>query len=131
MEKIETFCWPHIFVVDHLSIKLLSDTNIIEVSAANTLDECWGLVNTSEETGMPCMILENVCYRRDVMAVMNMVRQGLFGELMHMECGYQHDLREVKFNNGKNGNNDNNYINNNKIKVIIFNKNFSYSSNSN
>lgn len=73
----------------------------VEVSAANTLQECWDLVNTSEETGMPCMILENVCYRRDIMAVMNMVRQGLFGELVHMECGYQHDLREVKFNNGK------------------------------
>lgn len=73
----------------------------VEVSAANTLEECWDLVNTHEETGMPCMILENVCYRRDVMAVLNMVRQGLFGEMIHLECGYQHDLREVKFNNGR------------------------------
>ena len=73
----------------------------VEVSAANTLEECWDLVNTHEETGMPCMILENVCYRRDVMAILNMVRQGLFGELIHLECGYQHDLREVKFNNGQ------------------------------
>ena len=72
----------------------------IEVSAANTLQECWDLVNTSEETGMPCMIMENVCYRRDVMAILNMVRQNLFGELVHLECGYQHDLREVKFNDG-------------------------------
>jgi hypothetical protein len=45
--------------------------------------------------------MENVCYRRDVMAVLNMVRQGLFGELLHLQGGYQHDLREVKFNNGK------------------------------
>ncbi|MDX1407250.1 MAG: Gfo/Idh/MocA family oxidoreductase [Saprospiraceae bacterium] len=73
----------------------------VEVSAANTLEECWDLVNTYEETGKPCMILENVCYRRDVMAVLNMVRQNLFGELIHLECGYQHDLREVKFNDGK------------------------------
>ena len=73
----------------------------VEVSAANTIEECWDLVNTSEETGKPCMILENVCYRRDVMAVLNMVRQGLFGELIHLECGYQHDLRNVKFNDGK------------------------------
>jgi len=73
----------------------------IEVSAANTLEECWDLVNTYEETGVPCMILENVCYRRDVMAILNMVRQNMFGELIHLECGYQHDLREVKFNNGK------------------------------
>ncbi len=73
----------------------------VEVSAANTLEECWDLVDTHEETGVPVMILENVCYRRDIMAVMNMVRQGLFGELIHMECGYQHDLRGVKFNGGE------------------------------
>jgi hypothetical protein len=41
------------------------------------------LVNTSEQTGVPCMILENVCYRRDVMAVLSMARQGLFGEIAH------------------------------------------------
>jgi hypothetical protein len=46
------------------------------------------------------MMLENVCYRRDVMAVLNMVRQGMFGELIHLQAGYQHDLREVKFNDG-------------------------------
>ncbi|MDH5804903.1 MAG: gfo/Idh/MocA family oxidoreductase, partial [Gemmatimonadota bacterium] len=58
------------------------------------------LVNTSEETGMACMLMENVCYRRDVMAVFNMVKQGMFGELMHMHCGYQHDLRNIKFQPG-------------------------------
>ena len=73
----------------------------VEVSAANTIEECWDLVNTYEETGVPVMILENVCYRRDIMAVMNMVRKEMFGELIHMECGYQHDLRHVKFNNGE------------------------------
>jgi hypothetical protein len=73
----------------------------VEVSAANTLEECWDLVNTHEETGVPVMILENVCYRRDVMAVLQMVREGRFGELLHARCGYQHDLREVKFNDGK------------------------------
>ena len=72
----------------------------VEVSAANTLEECWDLVNTYEETGTPCMILENVNYRRDIMAVLNMVRQGIFGELIHMECGYQHNLWDVKFNPG-------------------------------
>ena len=72
----------------------------VEVSAANTLEECWDLVNTYEETGVPVMILENVCYRRDVMAVMQMVREDLFGELLHARCGYQHDLRGVKFNDG-------------------------------
>ena len=72
----------------------------VEVPAATTIDECWDLVDTSEETGMSCMMLENVCYRRDVMAVLNMVRQGLFGEMVHGHCGYQHDLRGVKFNPG-------------------------------
>lgn len=73
----------------------------LEVSAANTIEECWDLVNTHEQTGKHCMILENVCYRRDVMAVLNMVRDGVFGEMMHGRCGYLHDLREVKFNDGK------------------------------
>lgn len=72
----------------------------VEVPAAVTVADCWDLVDTSEETGMPCMLMENVCYRRDVMAVLNMVRQGMFGELVHCQCGYQHDLREVKFNPG-------------------------------
>lgn len=73
----------------------------VEVSAANTLEECWDLVNTHEQTGSHLMILENVNYRRDVMAVLNMVRQNVFGEMMHFRCGYQHDLRGVKLNDGK------------------------------
>ncbi|MHA8076517.1 Gfo/Idh/MocA family protein [Aquirufa sp. TARAVU-A1A] len=73
----------------------------VEVSATVTLQESWDLVNMYEKTGSHCMILENVCYRRDVMATLNMVRQGMFGSLSHVQCGYQHDLREVKFNDGK------------------------------
>lgn len=73
----------------------------LEVSAAQTIEECWDLVNTSEQTGSHLMILENVNYRRDVLAVLNMVKQNVFGELLHFRCGYQHDLRAVKFNNGQ------------------------------
>ncbi len=73
----------------------------LEVSAANTLEECWDLVNTHEDTGSHLMILENVNYRRDVLAVLNMVKQNLFGEMLHFRCGYKHDLRGVKFNDGK------------------------------
>ncbi len=73
----------------------------VEVSAANTMEECWDLVNTHEETGSHVMILENVNYRRDILAVLNMVRQEVFGELIHFRCGYQHDLRFVKLNDGK------------------------------
>lgn len=64
----------------------------VEVPAAYTVDQCWDLVKTSESTGVHCMFLENVCYRRDVMAILNMVRQGLFGEMIHARCGYQHNL---------------------------------------
>ncbi|RUA18734.1 MAG: gfo/Idh/MocA family oxidoreductase, partial [Flavobacteriia bacterium] len=73
----------------------------LEVSAANTLEECWDLVNTHEATGSHLMILENVNYRRDVLAVLNMVKQNVFGETVHFRCGYQHDLRGVLFNDGK------------------------------
>jgi hypothetical protein len=67
----------------------------VEVPAAYTIDDCWNLVKTSESTGMPCMIMENVCYRRDVMAILNMVRQGLFGEMIHARCGYGDDLLSI------------------------------------
>ena len=72
-----------------------------EVPAALTINECWDLVNMSEKSGKLCMIMENVNYRRDIMAVLNMVRKDLFGELLHCQGGYQHDLRHVKFNDGK------------------------------
>ena len=74
-----------------------------EVPAAVTLDECWQLVETSEKTGMPCMMLENVCYYRKVMLILNMIQQGIFGELLHCEAGYQHDVRYLKGVEGKIG----------------------------
>jgi predicted dehydrogenase len=64
-----------------------------EVPAAITVEECWELVNTSEQTGMPCMLLENVNYFRNVLMVLNMIQQGIFGEIIHCEAGYQHDVR--------------------------------------
>ncbi|GAB3880555.1 Gfo/Idh/MocA family protein [Spirosoma agri] len=73
----------------------------LEVSATVTLKESWDLVNTYEKTGAHCMLLENVCYRRDVMAILNMVRQGMFGEMTYAHCGYEHDLRNIKFNDGQ------------------------------
>jgi predicted dehydrogenase len=73
-----------------------------EVILGITLQDHWDVVKTSEKYNAHVMMLENVCYRRDVMAVLNMVRQGLFGELIHLQGGYQHDLREVKFNDGVN-----------------------------
>lgn len=72
-----------------------------EVIMATTVEEHWDVVNKAEEKGLQYMMLENVCYRRDVLAVLNMIREGVFGELIHLQGGYQHDLREVKFNDGK------------------------------
>lgn len=75
-------------------------TPAVEVCGASDIDSCWNIVDTSEQTGIQVFMLENVCYRRDVMAILNMVRQGLFGEILHLEGGYEHDLRNVKFNDG-------------------------------
>lgn len=90
--------WHTVMCVDAMNAKKYVGCEVI---TGMTVEECWELVHTSERTGMPLMMLENVCYRRDVMAVMNMVRQNVFGELIHLQGGYQHDLREVKFNDGK------------------------------
>jgi len=75
----------------------------VEVSGAFSVDECWELVRTHQETETHLFFLENVNYRRDVMAVLNMVRDHVFGELIHLRSGYQHDLRRVKFNDGDGG----------------------------
>ena len=64
-----------------------------EVGGAYSIDDCWKLVNTYEKTGIHCMMLENCCYDRNEMMVMKMVREGLFGKIVHCEGGYQHDLR--------------------------------------
>jgi hypothetical protein len=72
----------------------------MEVAGAIKLHDCWDIVNASEKTGVPLMVLENVNYRRDIMAVQNMVRKGMFGEILHLQGGYQHDLRGVLFNDG-------------------------------
>jgi hypothetical protein len=56
-----------------------------EVPAAVTLDECWQLVETSEKSHKHCTMLENYCYFRKAMTILNMVRQGVFGELLHCE----------------------------------------------
>ncbi len=66
-----------------------------EVPAALSVADCWKLVDTSEKTRRHCMILENCCYGYNEMMVMNMVRAGLFGELIHGEAAYIHDLRGI------------------------------------
>lgn len=66
----------------------------IEVGGAASIEECWQMIRASEETGKFCMLLENCCYDRNEMAIFNMVKQDIFGEIIHMQGGYQHDLRD-------------------------------------
>lgn len=68
----------------------------VEVPAALTLDECWQLVEASESTRRHCIMMENCNYDKMEMMILAMAKKGLFGELLHAECGYLHDLRAVK-----------------------------------
>lgn len=76
---------------------------VTEVPAAQTVEECWELVETAEKTGRHCAILENDCYYRVVLMVLNMLRDGLLGEPLYAEAGYMHDIRAVKFGAVPNG----------------------------
>ena len=75
----------------------------VEVPAAYTLDGCWQLVETAEKTNRHCIMMENCCYGRSEMMVLNMVRAGIFGELLHAEGAYIHDLRAIKFSDKNEG----------------------------
>ncbi|MBR3504361.1 MAG: Gfo/Idh/MocA family oxidoreductase [Clostridia bacterium] len=66
----------------------------MEVGGANSVEECWELVRASEKKGVPVMLLENCCYGKEEMTLLRMVRGGLFGELVHVQGGYEHDLRD-------------------------------------
>ena len=59
------------------------------VSATANVAESWALVDAFDQTRTPCMLLESVCYRPDVMAVLDQVRQGHFGAMTHARSGYQ------------------------------------------
>jgi len=72
-----------------------------EVPAGTTIDELWQLVETSEKTKKHCMMLENCCYDFFELLTLNMARQGFFGEIVHGEGAYLHDLLSSNFN--KNG----------------------------
>jgi glycosyl hydrolase family 109/GFO/IDH/MocA oxidoreductase family protein len=70
----------------------------VEVPAALTVADCWRLVNASERTRRHCVLLENCCYGENELFILNLARQGIFGELNHAECAYLHDLRGTLFN---------------------------------
>lgn len=66
----------------------------MEVGGAYSIKQCWDLVDTYEKTKTPFMFLENCCYGRRELMALNMVQQGLFGDVVHCRGAYMHDLRE-------------------------------------
>ncbi|MFD1631275.1 Gfo/Idh/MocA family protein [Pseudopedobacter beijingensis] len=73
----------------------------VEVPAATSIEESWQLVETSERTKKHCMMLENCCYDFFELLTLNMARQGFFGEIIHGEGAYIHDLYEGNFSRKK------------------------------
>lgn len=74
----------------------------MEVGGAYNIEDCWKLVDTYEQTGVPCMFLENCCYGKYESMVLNMVRQGVLGDIVHCSGGYHHDVREEVASGEKN-----------------------------
>ncbi len=83
--------WAHHFPVAECALqhgKHVAD----EVPSAMNLEECWKLVNLSEKMQKNCMILENCCYDWFEMRTLNMAQHGVFGEILHAEGAYIHNL---------------------------------------
>lgn len=83
---------------DHIDIAIASMEAgkyvACEVGGAYSIHECWKLVDAYERTKVPCMLMENCCYGREELMILNMVKQGVFGDIIHCAGGYHHDLRE-------------------------------------
>ncbi len=73
----------------------------VEIPAATTVEDCWKLVETSERTRKHCMMLENCCYDFFELLTLNMARQGFFGEVVHVEGAYIHDIYDSFFDKTK------------------------------
>ena len=69
----------------------------LEVPAAMNVADCWRLIDTAEQTQRHCMMLENCCYDAFALTTLNMVKQGVLGEIIHAEGAYIHDLRDEYF----------------------------------
>lgn len=74
-----------------------------EVPAAYSLEDCWSIVDTSERTRRHCLMMENCNYGYNELLVLSMIKAGVFGELKHAGAAYNHDLREILFENKDEG----------------------------
>jgi hypothetical protein len=75
----------------------------IEVPGVTSIEDCWKIVRTSEETRKHCIMLENCCYGYNETLILRMVHGGEFGELLYGEGAYIHDLRDELFSNAGEG----------------------------
>ena len=66
----------------------------IEVPAAMNMEEIWALINMAEKKQLHCMMLENCVYDFFELTTLNMAQQGVFGEVLHVEGAYIHNLEE-------------------------------------
>jgi predicted dehydrogenase len=74
-----------------------------EIPMCTSVEDGWKLIKAAESSGKYCMMMENCNYDRVEMQILNMIKKDLFGDLVHAECGYLHDLRAVKFDFGGEG----------------------------
>lgn len=67
----------------------------VEVPLATTIEDCWRVVRTAEETQRHCFMTENCCYDWFHLATMALVENGALGTVTHCEGAYIHDWREL------------------------------------
>jgi len=91
-------CTPWVWHAQMANYAMENGKHVVcEVPLIRTIDEAWMLVETSEKTKKHCMMLENCCYDFFELLTLNMVRQGMFGDIIHGEGAYIHNLLEMKF----------------------------------
>ena len=66
---------------------------LLEVPAAETVEECWDLVEAVRTTGLTFMMAENYIYSRRFRLVGSAVAAGAFGELVSAGGSYIEDCR--------------------------------------
>lgn len=85
--------WEHHAVVAKCAME--NGKNVAdEVPSAMNLEECWQLIDLAEQKQLNCMILENCCYDWFEMRTLNMAQHGVFGEILHAQGAYIHNLDE-------------------------------------
>ena len=70
---------------------------LAELPGAITLDDCWALVEASERNRVNCMMLECCCYGEFELLALNLVREGVLGEVVRCAGAYVHDQRVLQF----------------------------------